>query len=193
MQDVTPTCPLLFSKKQEPLLCGSAAKSQHQCVYVGDCATFSCCRWFYSVQQQEQDTLFSHPSMSALLIVWGTNHSYLDAAGTQYLKLKAAIAFHLKHIITLFKVTFCSHKRLCRLNLTARETKHIWHKETKKNRKSLYFFISCILYVVVCEYFFKWLQPRFMCPTVAGIVEGDWSMQHKWRRNTFIKVAEIWD
>lgn len=28
--------------------------------------------------------LYSHPSVSALLIVWGTNHSYLWPAGSQH-------------------------------------------------------------------------------------------------------------
>jgi len=58
------------------------------------------------------------------------------------------------------------------------------------------FFFVCGVYVCVCvsvcEYSFKWLQTRFMWRSVAGS-GGDWSMQHKWGWNTFIKVAEIWD
>lgn len=76
-------------------------KSTRLCV----CAPFSCFRWFYSVEQQEQDPMYSHSSTSALLIVCGTNRSYLDPAGIQHSapKIKSSNCDPLKDLITLFK------------------------------------------------------------------------------------------
>lgn len=63
--------------------------------------------------KERKESPHSHPSMSALLIVWAINYSYLDPAGTQQSvpKIKSSNCFPMNAIITLFKVTFCSHKR----------------------------------------------------------------------------------
>lgn len=53
-------------------------------------------RWFHSAEQQGQDP--HTPFLSALLIVFGTHHSFLDPEGTQGSepKMKSVIGSHWK-------------------------------------------------------------------------------------------------